>query len=448
MKFLRKFFFPFSLVIFIALLFYTYYKSEIYWNGTKDNYYLVYYIVIIISIIFLFISFFLNNRIKDYLIISIISIFICLYFCEGYLVFLKNNKEENFKKEFVVKKKIFKETTGHKYDIRSKYEIYEDLKKIDKDIKLSISPNIFINEKYKLYPLSGISNSKTIHCNENGYYSIYQSDRYGFNNPDIEWDQKEIEYLLVGDSFTHGACVNRPNDIASVLRLLSNKSALNLGFSSNGPLIEYATLREYLGSNVKKVLWIYYSNDIDNLVNELTNEELKKYIEDLNHTQKLKFFQKDLDNIGNTIVERYYHLYKKKKPVIYFLKLNQVRIILNKYLPLKFQSNPILTSQPQTKLEFKKIIKMAKDLTSANSSQLYFIYIPGYYNYSQNFEDMNYLFLKKVTKELNIPFIDIHQEVLVNEKNPLELFPFGFFGHYNEEGYKKIAEGIFYATQN
>ena len=34
------------------------------------------------------------------------------------------------------------------------------------------------------------------------------------------------------------------------------------------------------------------------------------------------------------------------------------------------------------------------------------------------------------------------------EKNPLELFPFGFFGHYNEEGYKKIAEGIFYATQN
>ena len=58
-----------------------------------------------------------------------------------------------------------------------------------------------------------LSNSETIHCNENGYYSIYQSDRYGFNNPDNEWDKKEIEYLLVGDSFTHGDCVNRPNDI-------------------------------------------------------------------------------------------------------------------------------------------------------------------------------------------------------------------------------------------
>ena len=50
----------------------------------------------------------------------------------------------------------------------------------------------------ELLPLSGISHSKTIHCNENGYYSIYQSDRYGFNNPDKEWDEKNIEYLLIG----------------------------------------------------------------------------------------------------------------------------------------------------------------------------------------------------------------------------------------------------------
>ena len=96
------------LILSILILSYVYYKSEIYWDGTKDNYYLAYYIVIIISIIFLSISFFLNNKIKDYLIISIISIFISLYFCEGFLVFLKNNKEENFKTEFEKKKKYLK----------------------------------------------------------------------------------------------------------------------------------------------------------------------------------------------------------------------------------------------------------------------------------------------------------------------------------------------------
>ena len=45
-----------------------------------------------------------------------------------------------------------------------------------------------------LMPLSGVSNRKTILCNENGYYAIYQSDRYGFNNPDQEWDKQKIEF--------------------------------------------------------------------------------------------------------------------------------------------------------------------------------------------------------------------------------------------------------------
>ena len=92
-------------------------------------------------------------------------------------------------------------------------------------------------------------------------YTFYKSDRYGFNNPDSEWDNKEIEYLLVGDSFTRGACVNRPNDMSSFLRNLSNKSVLNLGQGGTGPLIQYGILREYLNTNIKKVI----RNNIYNL---------------------------------------------------------------------------------------------------------------------------------------------------------------------------------------
>ena len=50
--------------------------------------------------------------------------------------------------------------------------------------------------------------------------------------------------------FYQGACVNEK--YYSVLRNISNKSVLNLGIGGNGPLIEYATLREYLDTNVKK----------------------------------------------------------------------------------------------------------------------------------------------------------------------------------------------------
>ena len=52
----------------------------------------------------------------------------------------------------------------------------------------------------------------------------------------------KIEYLLIGDSFALGNCVNRPYDIASILRNLTKKSVLTLGYNGNGPLIEYAIL--------------------------------------------------------------------------------------------------------------------------------------------------------------------------------------------------------------
>ena len=70
--------------------------------------------------------------------------------------------------------------------------------------------------------------------------------------------------MLVGDSFTQGACVNEPDTISGNLRKLNNNknAVLNLGQSGNGPLIEYATLREYLPfKNVKRVLWIYYEDN-------------------------------------------------------------------------------------------------------------------------------------------------------------------------------------------
>ena len=81
------------------------------------------------------------------------------------------------------------------------------------------------------------------------------------NGEEFEWDKKQIDYLLIGDSFVHGACVNRPDDIASRLRLLSGKSVLNLGYFANGPLVEYAVLREYLMKDVKNILWIFYTED-------------------------------------------------------------------------------------------------------------------------------------------------------------------------------------------
>ena len=200
-----------------------------------------------------------------------------------------------------------------KNDKRDRLELYQDLKKKDRNHVITASPINFVNDKSNTFPLSGVSNSKTIHCNESGFFSIYNSDRHGFNNPDSSWDKDIIHFLLVGDSFVHGSCVNRPNDITSNLRKLSNKNALNLGYGGNGPLLEYITLREYLNDNIENIIWFFYEgNDLQELVNENKISFLKRYLKDVNFSQKLRYKQSKIDDLVNKRIENESKKYIRK----------------------------------------------------------------------------------------------------------------------------------------
>ena len=98
------------------------------------------------------------------------------------------------------------------------------------------------------------------------------------------------------------------------------------------------------------------------------------------------------------------------------------------------------------KTEFSKILALAKNLTLKNNSKFYFVYLPEYSRYKDNYDNTNYREVKKIVKQLQIPFIDIHAEVFEKEENPLNLFPFKLKGHYNVEGYKKIGVKIIEIT--
>ncbi len=434
MSFLKKIFSPTILIFSLTLLIYTLYRSEIIYAGNKRNYYSTYYTVSIFLIFFSITTFYISAKIKEYLIIILLSSIVSLFIFEGYLTYKINKKY-----------RIYEKFSGKKWDRRTPVEIYNDLKKEDNQIAMSIRATLHETENYSIFSLGGISNSKTIHCNENGYYSIYNSDRHGFNNPDKEWDSKEIEYLLVGDSFTHGSCVNRPNDIGSILRNLSNnKSVLNLGYRGNGPLTEYATLREYLTPNVKKVLWVYYANDLSGLTTEKNQKILNNYFNDTSYVQNIKLKQNLIDeNIKKFITKYEKRLKKKEKKSIKkeFIKLYNLRILI-------FGKKKEVPAAPL--LDFKKILEQAKEITKKNNSKLYFVYLPSYYRYVNftNKEDINDIYnsIKDIMAELEIPFIDIHKEVFEKEKNPLDLVPFEEIGHYTVEGYKKVGQAIYYNT--
>ena len=104
MNFLKKIFSPTILTISLLILIYNFYKSEIIWDGENRNYYKTYYLISSILICFSIITFFINDKIKEYLIISGISLIISLYLFEGYLTF----------KEQLLKKQIYEKQTSKK----------------------------------------------------------------------------------------------------------------------------------------------------------------------------------------------------------------------------------------------------------------------------------------------------------------------------------------------
>ncbi len=381
----------------------------------------------------------MKKQIKIYLIIIFLSISFSLYLFEAYLIYFKT-PGFNFLRSLEYKYK-----TGKKFDTRSLYKIYDDNKKNNQNITVTASPaNILKKENIEIYRLSGKSNSRTINCNENGYYSVYQSDRYGFNNPDDEWNKDLIEYVIIGDSFAHGACVNRPFDISSKLRDLTKKPVINLGYGGNGPLIEYATLREYFPNKANKLIWLYYEgNDNYDLKNELKNGILKKYFFSDNYSQNLRDKQLKINKMVDELISKYKP--KKQtnkkylKKIISFIKLYKVR---STFLH-KNQKKQIDIYD-----EFEQLTLLIKKFADLNNSKLYFVYLPDIQRYkNKNYDNFNYLTIKKLIEKLEIEFIDIHKEVFMTQEKPLKLFPFRIYRHYTVDGYSKVAYKIYQNTK-
>ena len=287
-----------------------------------------------------------------------------------------------------------------------------------------------------------MENNENNYLNNDNKSNEEDEDEVVYVNKNInnQYDNKEIEYLLIGDSFVDGSCVNRPHDIASVLRTLSNKSVLNLGYSGNGPLIEFATLREYLNLNVKKVLWFYFeSNDLIELSSEKDNKILINYLNDFNFTQNLKLRQNEVNDLAINLMESKKESFKFSLKLIKFIQISNLRYLIYPPAP---------APAPASAAEFKEILKLVKNLSSKNNSKLFFVFLPSYVRYVTKYDNTNYNLIKNIVRELDIPFVDIHKEVFEKEENPLKLFPFELIGHYNVEGYKKIAETLYKFTKD
>ena len=305
----------------------------------------------------------------------LVTTLITVYGFETYLGFFREKNIDHEVRAIKAKK------MGISYDTRTRIEVLDDL--IDFGIKAF--PNVVagkhLTDNGIIYNFGGISNITTNFWNESGYYPIIKTDEHGFNNPRGLYNENAVDIVLTGDSFTEGFSVNWNESISAVLREAGYR-VLSIGKGDNGPLKEFAALKEYAEPlKPKIVLWVYYANDMYDLIDEMKSPVLKKYLNKDGFSQNLISRQEEIDSVLIKYAQRERVREGKKKiremnkKIVDIIKLSKLRNLVQ----LVPKTKPIPKPKPAPTTIFKDILQQSKQMVSEWGGEMYFVYLPSFY---------------------------------------------------------------------
>ena len=357
---------------------------------------------------------------------------------------------------------------GVAIDPRNGAEVLADLNRKGMNAVPFLSPsnNLFVEQNgyrksiinaggEEIIPLAGISNRMTLLCNENGQWVSYKSDAHGFNNPDTNiWKSATVDIVALGDSFPQGYCVPPEKSFIALIRQ-RYPMTLNLGIAGDGPLMELATIREYLAEITPKiVLWFYCEdNDLVELQGERRTALLPLYLKG-DFKQNLAARQTVIDDVMMKDITRQEAIARadelrrqqRHKPVDFadLLKLTMLRTKLKLPHVIQPAETAIMKDMDGPNLRtFEEVLAQAKLRVSQSNGKMYFVYLPSWVRYANvaipEIERRERVL--SIASSLRIPIIDIGQ-VFDRQRDPLSLFPFRQFGHYNETGHRLVAEEL------
>lgn len=436
MKFLSKpsnYFFFLVAIICLALL--------VYIVGIKQtilgNYFLISFLLLSCLTSLVIIKTF-KNELKNIIALTALSGISAIYIAELYLTF---KSLDAAKIEFLAT-----------HDHRTMREVVDELRNGGQSTAVPIiypsylitRPDLFSNNGASInggviLPLAGISARTTALCNESGYWAIYDSDEFGFRNPKGIWG-KSIDIAVVGDSFSHGNCVNDGNDWVSIIRK-KYPMTVNLAMGGNGPLYELATIKEYLTSvKPKIVIWEYYEANETRINAEYAIPTLKRYLDEPDYKQNIMLKQVDVDFFLEQIVNQAAAPPKEQalhSKIASFLFLKHLRPRLGIHSAVKAHSNPNM-------LILRKALAEGRRVVESWGGVLYFVYLPSALGLTSAAPPDWYATREEVissAKSEGLQVIDLYP-VFKGYQDPLQFFPYRAPLHYNEEGYKVVGDTI------
>ena len=305
----------------------------------------------------------------------------------------------------------------------------------------------------ELMPLGGISNTETLLCNE-GQFVSYPSDEHGFRNPRGIWDSPRVDIAAVGQSFAQGYCVPDGKSFVDLLRT-QNRLVLNLGTSGESSLLQLAAIKEYLPRYAPKtVLWFFTEGiDLVDLYEESTRPFLMRYLEP-GFSQHLITRQPEIDHALRRVVSevearerqgrapvRRSSFVERSMEIARLWTLRQKMELIYSVNSEEPQVWSMLDQKPRNLLS--NTLEQARTVTTAWGGTLYFVYLPSWNRYRNNpgADNREHDKVLSLVKALGIPVIDV-QPAFQAQNDPLLLFVFRRFGHYNERGNAVVADTV------
>jgi hypothetical protein len=305
-------------------------------------------------------------------------------------------------------------------------------------------------------PLSGLAHAYTLLCEEARPTVAYASDRYGFNNPDVLWDESSPGTLLIGDSFIQGRCNPEGQTIADVVRMSLPKT-IALGASGNGPLLELATLIEYGKlARPKDVIWCFFEgNDFDDLEVEKRFDVLDRYFEN-GWSLELASRQDAVDEIVRAKLERDVIGQLKRRLPSHGAAQHAPLLpdglasakVLRRILGMQALGAELGLSWGRGGGDQEllgRVLKRAKTEAATYGASFYLCYLPSSSRFSGRFKidapyDSYRLTTLATAEKLGIPVIDVTQ-AFIRSGEGLKLF-LRTRMHYSDQGARVAGEAI------
>jgi hypothetical protein len=344
---------------------------------------------------------------------------------------------------------------GVKFDTRSRLQVMRDLERQGIRSYPSIFPTLlmtgdgrgpFLTSRLSIdgiptLPLGGVSAVATILCNESGEYTIYDADEHGFNNPRGLWSRDRVAIAAVGDSFALGSCVPAGKSFVDLIRR-QYPATVNLGMDNNGPLLEFAGLREFLPAlRPRSILWFYYEgNDLENLWYEKSSPLLMRYL-GRDFSQDLARRQAAIDKALAAYIEGV----KSGARAPLWKQIATLFHIREAAGRLFRRRDTVPSSSPQSIVEqhlLRELLAEANRTAETWGGRVYFVYLPAWRRYAAPpTSDSERHTVLSLVRQLGIPIIDIHGP-FERTGDPIALFPFRQDGHYNEAGHRLVADEV------